>query len=52
MSPNYYIFVENPMRMDYMKLLTEFAFGKSCLVECLKMDTNRPQKVCVFEILL
>ena len=45
MSENYYIFVENPMKMDFWKFISEFGFGKASLVDCLYHDTAKPQKV-------
>lgn len=44
-TENYYIIVENPTRMDFWKLLTQYTFGKACIAECLYQDMERPMKV-------
>lgn len=31
MTQDHYLLLENPVRMDYAKLLTEYMLGKSCL---------------------
>ena len=45
-TENYYVLLENPMRMDLWKLLTKYVPGNACIAECLYMDMNRPMKVC------
>lgn len=44
-SENYYVIVENPTRMDFWKLLTQYTLGKACIAECLYQDMDRPMKV-------
>ena len=44
-TSNYYILIENPMGMDFRKLLTEYMFGRACIAECLYLDSAKPMKV-------
>ena len=37
-TEKYYVFAENPVRLDFGKLLTKYMFGKACIAECLKYD--------------
>lgn len=46
-TENYYVFVENPTRMDFGKLLTQYTFGQACIAECLQFDKSLGVKVCV-----
>ena len=43
-TDNYYIALENPISMDFGKLLTKYTFGRACLAECLTFD-NRPTRI-------
>lgn len=44
-TDNYYCLIENPMKMDFWKLLTQYGLGRECISGCLYMDIDRPQKV-------
>lgn len=44
-TENYYVLLENPTRMDFWKLLTQYTPGKACIAECLYVDKSRPLKV-------
>lgn len=43
-TDNYYIALENPISMDFAKLLTKYTFGRACLAECLQFE-NRPTRI-------
>ncbi|CAL8462447.1 g1980 [Coccomyxa elongata] len=43
-TDNYYIALENPISMDFVKLLTKYTFGRACLAECLTFD-DRPTRI-------
>lgn len=45
MTENYYVLLENPMRINLWKLLTKYTTGRACIAECLYMDTDVPMKV-------
>lgn len=44
-TDNSYVVMENPIRMDYVKLLTKYMFAKACLAECLVFDPAKPVKI-------
>lgn len=44
-TERYYILLENPIRLDIMKMATKYMFGKACLAECLLFDKNLPTRV-------
>lgn len=44
-TQNYYIVLENPISMNFGKLLTKYMLGKACLAECLEFDAERPTRV-------
>jgi all-trans-8'-apo-beta-carotenal 15,15'-oxygenase len=44
-TDNYYVLLENPLRLDLWKLLTRYALGRACIAECLAFDARRPLKV-------
>jgi all-trans-8'-apo-beta-carotenal 15,15'-oxygenase len=46
-TEKHYIFIENPVRLDFGKMLTKYMFGKACIAECLKYDTARSTKIHV-----
>jgi hypothetical protein len=46
-TENYYVILENPTRLNYWKLVTQYVPGKACIAECLYQDQNRPVKVCL-----
>lgn len=44
-TDNYYVLVENPLRLNLMKLLTRYMLGRACIAECLGLDPAKPMKV-------
>lgn len=46
-TQNYYIVLENPIGMNFGKLLTKYMLGKACLAECLEFEAERPTRVHV-----
>lgn len=42
-----YIFIENPVELDFIKLFTKYMFGKACIAECLQYKREKPVKVHV-----
>ena len=44
-TDNYYVMLENPMRLDFWKLLTKYTVGKACIAECLEFRPELPMKV-------
>lgn len=47
-SENYYILLENPIRLDIKDLLTKYMFGKACIAECLKFDDSKRTRIHIF----
>lgn len=45
-TDNYYIALENPISMDFGKLLTKYMLGRACLAECLQFQ-DRPTRIHV-----
>lgn len=43
----HYIVLENPIKMNFGKLLSKYALGKACLAECLEYQASRPTKIHV-----
>ena len=43
-TENWYVAVENPISMNFGKLLTSYTLGRACLAECLEFD-ERPTRV-------
>ena len=43
-TDNYYIAVENPISMNFGKLLTAYTLGRACLAECLQFE-QRPTRI-------
>jgi all-trans-8'-apo-beta-carotenal 15,15'-oxygenase len=47
-TEKHYIFLENPVRLNFGKLLTKYMFGKACIAECLQYDPkNKSTKIHV-----
>jgi len=46
-TDNYYIALENPIGMNFAKLLTQYTFGRACLAECLEFQRERPTRIHV-----
>lgn len=47
-TEKHYIFIENPVQMDFNKVLTKYMFGTACIAECLKYDPiHRSTKIHV-----
>lgn len=44
-TEHYYIILENPIRLDFVKMATKYMFGKACLAECLLFDKSLPTRV-------
>lgn len=44
-TENYYIFLENPIDMNFAKLLFKYSLGKACLAECLEYNENKPTRI-------
>ena len=43
-TENYYVAVENPISMNFGRLLTGYTLGRACLAECLEFD-RRPTRI-------
>jgi all-trans-8'-apo-beta-carotenal 15,15'-oxygenase len=44
-TENYYVAVENPIRMNFGRLLTSYTLGRACLAECLESDQQRRTRI-------
>jgi carotenoid cleavage dioxygenase-like enzyme len=44
-TDNYYVLLENPLRLDVWKLLSKYTFGKACIAECFAFKSELPMKV-------
>jgi carotenoid cleavage dioxygenase-like enzyme len=44
-TTNYYIVLVNSSRMDYIKLITEFAFGHAGITDCMSIDPSMDMQV-------
>lgn len=44
-TENYYVFLENSVRLDLKKFGTEYMFGKACIAECLEHREDIRSKV-------
>eukprot|EP00884_Botryococcus_braunii_P006857 jgi/Botrbrau1/16172/Bobra.0272s0007.1 len=44
-TENYYVLLENPIRMNFGKLLTKYMLGQACLAECLEFVSSKPTTV-------
>lgn len=44
-TEHHYIAVENPMRMDFARMLFGYALGRSCLAECLRYDAGKRSRI-------
>lgn len=44
-TPNYYVFLENPMSLDLWKMATKYMFGKPCIAECIVWDEKKQTRV-------
>ena len=40
-TKNYYVAVENPISMNFGRLLSSYMLGRACLAECLEFE-RRP----------
>jgi len=45
MTENYYVLLENPISLDFGKLLTKYMLGRACLAECLTYEPSRRTRV-------
>jgi carotenoid cleavage dioxygenase-like enzyme len=41
-TDNYYVMVQNPVRMDVTKLVTEYVTAKCGIAQCLKVRSPQP----------
>ena len=46
-TDQHYVVLENPIKMNFAKLLTKYAFAKACLAECLEYEGTKPTKIHV-----
>ena len=46
-TDQHYVVLENPIKMNFAKLLTKYAFAKACLAECLEYEGTKPTKILV-----
>ena len=44
-TDEHYIVLENPIKMNFRKLLGKYAFAKACLAECLEYQAGKPTKI-------
>jgi all-trans-8'-apo-beta-carotenal 15,15'-oxygenase len=47
-TEHYYIFVENPIRLDLGKIVTKYMWGKACIAECLVFDPSKKTRIHMF----
>jgi all-trans-8'-apo-beta-carotenal 15,15'-oxygenase len=48
-TDNHYILVQNPVRMDVAKLVTEYVTAKCGIAQCLKYDPTQPTRIHVVQ---
>ena len=46
-TDQHYVVLENPIKMNFGKLLSKYAFAKACLAECLEYEATKPTKIHV-----
>lgn len=46
-TDEHYIILENPIKMNFGKLLSKYALAKACLAECLEYQASKPTKIHV-----
>lgn len=46
-TDQHYIILENPIKMNFGRLLGKYAFAKACLAECLEYQDTKPTKIHV-----
>jgi all-trans-8'-apo-beta-carotenal 15,15'-oxygenase len=44
-TENYYIVLENPLSLDFKKLIFGYSIGRACIAECLRFDVRKRTKV-------
>lgn len=44
-TANYYVFVENPIRLNLWRMLTEYSVGTACIAQCLEFQPSMRNKV-------
>lgn len=44
-TDNYYVVVENPTRLDFAKMMTQYMFGLKSLGECIEFVSDQPARV-------
>lgn len=45
LTANYYVFVENPIKLNLWRMLTEYSVGKACIAQCLDFQPSMRNKV-------
>lgn len=48
-TDQHYVILENPIKMNFGKLLSKYAFAKACLAECLEYQPSKPTKIHVIK---
>lgn len=48
-TKEHYIILENPISMNFQKLLTKYVVAKACLAECLQYEGDRATKIHVIK---
>ncbi|DBB06748.1 hypothetical protein WJX82_009214 [Trebouxia sp. C0006] len=48
-TDQHYIVLENPINMNFGKLLTKYTVAKACLAECLQYESSKPTKIHVIK---
>ena len=48
-TDQHYVILENPIKMNFGKLLGKYAFAKACLAECLEYQPSKPTKIHVIK---
>ena len=48
-TDQHYIVLENPINMNFGKLLTKYTVAKACLAECLQYESSEPTKIHVIK---
>ena len=46
-TDQHYVILENPINMNFGKLLTKYTVAKACLAECLEYQQTKPTRVHV-----
>ena len=46
-TDEHYVILENPIQMNFRRLLGKYTLAKACLAECLEYKADKPTKIHV-----